>query len=93
VQDHRIGGFERVDRHAALGALAQQPLRRVQTREIVEESGDARAIGVDPVDRGEPACHPRNPQHVRIAMPLAQRLTHAVRGTDELDAGQWRTSR
>ena len=93
MQDDRIGALERVDRHAALGALAQQAFGGVQAGEIVQHPRQPRAERIDAVRAREQLGHPRGANDVRVAVLLVQPLAHRARRARERDAGQCRTSR
>ena len=88
VQQHRVISLHRRDRKSARPRFLNQPLRRIQAREIVEHSGNACLVRIDAVTPREQLGAPGHAQAVPVAMRLTEMLANAARHCGEACTGK-----
>ena len=76
VEHDRMPALEIVDGQAACGAPLEQPLRRIEAREIVQHAGEPRALGIFAVSLRQAVGQPRDAHGVGVAMVLTEVLAY-----------------
>ncbi len=83
MQDDRVRALENGDRHAAPFAFFNQSRRRIETSQVVQQAGAPSFVRVFAMPRRQAVGESRDPDHVAIALFLAELFAHGARQFDE----------